>query len=405
MASYTFSTQEKQTSSQSSAEVAECLQYLSADQLHNLTVDQLVTLYLRFPERVEPRISAGREHFTRFFETRIISELSTRTPADSTERSKIDSCLSSHRAEMDNMAAVLGLPLTPATPSASPDILAPDPTRHYTPDELIALLHLYTPCRDLTERERLVEYVDYSLNLLASSSDHQPLANLVAELAELDRRHIVRCPHWLHTLLTDTITAWLTSPVVPDTDMVLPLLTASLLNLTVTPPHRRPIPPPSLERRAQRIINRCYRTSLSLPCSSHSLTPAYLSDLITTLYIAATYSSYVTRFSSRRLALAWNTLAAYFLYIPNYTTIESCLSKDSIDSVDESSSLKSYLSTSQLIYLLLVADELNSFVPVTYSLHRHLFTSLEKKSASDNLRSIIYFRNLESDNPSLATAV
>ncbi|MDE6669991.1 MAG: hypothetical protein K2K26_09980, partial [Muribaculaceae bacterium] len=226
MASRSLSLQEKQSSSQSSAEVAERLDYLSADQLHNLTVDQLVMLYSRFPERVEARIAAGREHFTRFFETRLISELSTRTPADSTEQAKIDSCLRSHRAEMTNMAAVLGLPLAPVDSSApSPDILAPDPTRRYTPDELIALLHLYTPCRDLAERERLVEYVDYSLNLLASTSDRQPLANLIAELAELSRRHIVPSPGWLCTLLTDTIADWLTAPTVPDTDMVLPLLT------------------------------------------------------------------------------------------------------------------------------------------------------------------------------------
>ncbi|MDE5796863.1 MAG: hypothetical protein K2H75_07105, partial [Muribaculaceae bacterium] len=79
MASRSLSLQEKQSSSQSSAEIAERLEYLSADQLHNLTVDQLVTLYSRFPERVEARLAAGREHFTRFFETRLISELSTRT--------------------------------------------------------------------------------------------------------------------------------------------------------------------------------------------------------------------------------------------------------------------------------------------------------------------------------------
>ena len=397
MASRSLSLQEKQSSSQSSAEIADRLEYLSADQLHNLTVDQLITLYSRFPERVEARIAVGREHFTRFFETRLISELSTRTPADSTEQAKIDSCLRSHRAEMANMAAVLGLPLAPADSSApSPDILAPDPTRRYTSDELIALLHLYTPCRDLAERERLVEYVDYSLNLLASSTDHQPLANLIAELAELSRRHIVTSPRWLYTLLTDTIADWLTAPTVPDTDMVLPLLTASLLNLTVTPPHRRPITPPSLERRAQRIINRCYRTALSVlstPSTSLTLTSTQLSSLITSLHIAATCSSYVTRFSSRRLAIAWNSLAAYFLYIPHPAPLPNF------------PSLHSPLSTIHLITLLLAADELTPYLPINYTLHYTLLILLEKHSPSDNLRGTIYLRTLDSLNPSLATAV
>lgn len=392
MAHRSLSSQEKQTSSQSSAEVAERLEYLSADQLRNLTTDRLVTLYFQFPERIEVRIAAGREHFTRFFESRIISELSGRIPVDAREQAAIDSCLSSHRSELANMAAVLALPLSGSAPfTASSDILAPDPTRHYTSDELIALLHLYTPCRDLAERERLVEYVDYSLNLLAASSDPQTLANLAAELAELDRRHIVRCPRWLRTYLTDAISRWFTSPAVPDTDMVLPLLTASLLNLTVTPPHHRPISPPSLERRAQRIINRCYRTALSV--LSAPFTSSQIPSLITSLHIAATCSSYVTRFSVRRLALAWNVLTIYFLTSLNLTNHSSSVL--SLNFICEAQlAFKSPFYTTKLISLLMIADELNEFVSVPQALYHHLFTHLTACVTERDFIAVVYLRSI-----------
>ncbi len=416
----------KLSSSHTSASSVASLEYLSPDQLQTLTVAQLESLYLQTSDRIEARIVAGREHFTRYYESRIIDELSHRQPSDSTEQAKIDSCLRSHRAEMANMAAVLDLPTSSSASSSSvlpaSDILAPDPTRCYTPDELIALLHLYTPCRDLTERERLVEYVDYSLNLLATSPnlrptspnlatpspDYQPLANLIAELTELDRRHIVRSPRWLRTLLTDTIAAWLTSPTVPDTDMVLPLLTASLLNLTVTSPRHRPLTPSSLERRAQRIINRCYRTALTPLSTSpgcHSITSIHLSHLITSLYIAATCSSYVTRFSSRRLSLAWNSLAAYFLYIPNFTPTAPHSPKASITVSCNFHSPNSHFFISQLIYLLLIANELLPLLTINYSLYYDIFILFKKYLPSDNLRGIVFLRALDLINPSLAPAV
>lgn len=367
MAHRSLSSQEKQTSSQSSAEVAERLEYLSADQLRNLTTDRLVTLYFQFPERVEARIAAGREHFTRFFESRIISELSGRIPVDTREQAAIDSCLSSHRSELANMAAVLDLPLSGSAPfTSSSDILAPDPTRHYTSDELIALLHLYTPCRDLAERERLVEYVDYSLNLLAISSDPQTLANLAAELAELDRRHIVRCPRWLRTYLTDAISRWFNSPTVPDTDMVLPLLTASLLNLTVTPPHHRPISPPSLERRAQRIINRCYRTALSV--LSTPFTSSQIPSLITSLHIAATCSSYITRFSVCNLTATWNIILSFHRM-----------------------SISPSFSTLSIIYLLKTAHEIEEVYPLSWPVQYSLFTILYQRATANDYLAILYY--------------
>ncbi|MDE6843290.1 MAG: hypothetical protein K2J24_07175 [Muribaculaceae bacterium] len=388
MAHRSLSSQEKQTSSQSSAEVAERLEYLSADQLRNLTTDRLVTLYFQFPERVEVRITAGREHFTCFFESRIISELSGRIPVDAREQAAIDSCLSSHRSELANMAAVLDLPLSGSAPfTASSDILAPDPTRHYTSDELIALLHLYTPCRDLTERERLVEYVDYSLNLLATSSDPQTLANLAAELAELDRRHIVRCPRWLRIYLTDAISRWFNSPTVPDTDMVLPLLTASLLNLTVTPPHHRPISPPSLERRAQRIINRCYRTALY----PHSLINyTQLSSLILFLYITFTYSTYVTRFSIRRLISVWNICCSEFLIL----NLESSL--DNVIFTSTHIFTHNFIfPTITIISLLEIADGLFDFVSISYDLKFRLTKLIEERAKRHDLVAEIYLKTVE----------
>ncbi len=313
--------------------------------LSSLTVSELEILYRQRPLRTEVRIAAGREHLTLFFETRIVNELSHRTPTDLTEQFKIDYCLLTHRAEYANLSTILNLPL--GNPK---DTLPFDLSHTYTPSELIAMLTLYEAPRTLAEREILIETVDYALNLLsaASPSALQPLANLTAHLVELHRRKIVRCPAWLPRLLSTTITAWRRSPSVPDTDMVFPLLTAALFNRT-----------PSLERQAQRIINRCYRNCLASPLD--------FPQLISSLHTAITCSSYVMRFSLQSIAVVWNNLVTVALSSSSLTSLQIISLLEAAELTD--STRLSYSSQRQLLNLLSHHASLGDYLAVIY-LHR-----------------------------------
>ncbi|MDE6681548.1 MAG: hypothetical protein K2J92_09420, partial [Muribaculaceae bacterium] len=95
--------------------------------LSTLSVSELETLYRQRPHRIEARIAEGREHLTLFFESRIIAELSRRTPIDLTEQLKIDYCLIIHRIETANLSAILNLPL-----GDPKDSLPFDPYHTYT---------------------------------------------------------------------------------------------------------------------------------------------------------------------------------------------------------------------------------------------------------------------------------
>ncbi len=233
-------------------------------ELRNLSICQLERLYRQHPIRASIRAAEGREHITRNLETRIVNELKRRTPADKVEEIQKEYCLRTHRVEMENMAAILNLPLgSPIPLPASPTLGDREPATVY-------------------EREALVEIIDGALDEIESADRLQPLANTMAEIVELRRRDIVRAPEWVVRKLNDTILDWTRKPEVPETDMVIPLLTMAYINNDW-----------SLERKAQRIINRSYRDCIAG------------NGTLGTFYIAASCSSYVTRYSHRRLSSLW----------------------------------------------------------------------------------------------------
>lgn len=267
--------------------------------LSALSIGELEILYRQRPLRVKARIAEGREHFTRFLESRIVDELKRRTPASMTERLQKRYCLKTHRIEMENMAAILNLPLGRPLPSPA---LSPECSGHSEcsghfectvhsecADHAECSCHSRL-CRgnsqpaDLHEREALVEAVDLALDSIASASRLQPLAGMMAEIVELNRRGIVRAPEWVAVKLDGAIREWCRRPQVPDTDMVIPLLTMAYINKDR-----------SLERKAQRIINRSYRDCIAG------------NGTIASFYVASSCSSYVTRYSHRRLSLLWSS--------------------------------------------------------------------------------------------------
>ncbi|WP_290433438.1 hypothetical protein [uncultured Muribaculum sp.] len=75
----------------------------------------------------------------------------SRKPADKGEQLKIDYCVAAYNNELDNLSSILSLPVNLGNPQ-----VYPDPEKAYSKEELTALIASYTPYRDITERELLI---------------------------------------------------------------------------------------------------------------------------------------------------------------------------------------------------------------------------------------------------------
>ena len=190
----------------------------------------------------DARIAAGREHATCYRQARILAELRRRTPADEAERRDVAECEADYRRSLARLAEATGLPIGPI------DQVEAEAACGDTPAELSAAIDRLSGYTDLAGREALIATVDRAIDLLDRARQTgaiQPVAALAATVAELGRKGEVRCPAWVMTLLADAVAQWLARPAVPDTDMVLPLLTQALYSGNWT-----------LQRRAARIIRR-----------------------------------------------------------------------------------------------------------------------------------------------------
>ena len=139
------------------------------------------------------------------------------------------------------------------------------------------MIRQYADYKTIADREILIEYTDSALETIDMAPDKQTVAELAAELAELGRKKIIRIPQKVYSILYNAVNDWQKHPHVPDTEMVMPLMTLSLLNNDLT-----------FERKAIRIINRCYKACLDSPTDAD-------------LRIAITFREYLPRFSRSRL--------------------------------------------------------------------------------------------------------
>ena len=170
-------------------------------------------------------------------------------------------------------------------------------------EELAALLRRHSDYRDFAGLTLLLEYTSLALSLLQHTPGQQTTGNhlnLLCELVELRRKRIIPIPAWVDTRLEKTVKQALLSDGGNDPRLALPLLTLHMLTGD-----------DALERKARRIINRCYREAFddTLP----------LPRRIDSLHTAVTCCDYVTRFSPRKAAACWNTLATLLL-TPQRTT-------------------------------------------------------------------------------------
>ena len=309
-------------------------------------VDELYTHYLRSPLHREQRITEEREHFTYYYERRIVRELSARKAIDTAEQFKIDYCAITYGNDLENLSRVLSLPM-----SGKGERLEYDPDRIYTPAELLALIKQYAGYRDIEERELLIEYVDVALDSIRDAEDKASVLALATEIAELGRKKIVTCPRWM----TDIIEEGLDS--VQDCDKVLPMLTLSAIRNDE-----------ALERKAQRIVNRCYKACLSAPT-------------VDMLYVAVLCSDYVTRYSVHRMATAWNHLC------------ESVL-KSETDA-----------STSQLVRLLEISEEIVPYADISTELSSRLTHTLETRACRRDLEAAATLHRFTSKQPNCKDAI
>lgn len=319
---------------------------IDSSNLSTLSISQLEILYRQRALRLEARMEEGRETFTRFFETRIVKELKRREVSDALDQLKKDYCLLTNKNELEHISTMLGLPLGDKT-------VCHDGETDKSIEALTAYIRLYSKFRTLSERECLVEYVDSALDILSTASEMQPLANLASEIARLDRRRIVNCPKWVNKSLSHAVEEWFKTPMVHDTEMVMPLLTLAMIKDDLT-----------LERRAQHIINRCYKRSVSGLCT------------VDDIFTAATYSTYVTRFSVRKIAACWN------VYCNN---VAETMGKD-------------FLSC-HLFRLIESANEIGEFASIEIALKKRLIEMLAKRVSNGDTVAGIYLRSLSVNQP------
>lgn len=310
---------------------------IDATDLSELSVAQLETQYRRRGVRIDRRLGEGREPFTYYYEGRIVRELLTRKALDTAEQFKIDYCAITYGNDLENMSRVLSLPM-----SGKGDRLEYDPYRSYTPAELLALIKLYSGYLDIEERELLIEYVDVALDSIRDAEDKASVLALVTEIAELGRKKKVSCPRWV----TDVIEEGL-DPA-QEFDKVLPMLTLSTIRNNE-----------ALECKAQRIVNRCYKSCLTAPT-------------VDMLYVAVLCSDYVNRYSVRRMATAWNHFCELVL-------------NSETDAV-----------TSQLVKLLEISEEIAPYAKISTELNTRLTQTLETRSRCGDLEATATLRRLNS---------
>lgn len=310
--------------------------------LDTLSIDELEQMFRQSAVRQECRRSQGREPITFYVESKIVRELERRNPANSSERLKIDYCSAVYRNELDNLSFLLSKPVL-----ADPDKIYPDSSRNYTFDDLVALITLYRGCRDVTEREILVEYVDFALDILEHNSDCVSTISLITEIAELGRRNVIRIPAWINVKLEDGVREILCGQSYNETDIVVPMLTLQMINGDI-----------SLERKSRSIINRCYKNI----CYN----VGELDKLIDQMYIAVTCSDYVTRFSVRKVAAFWDNISRQVLI----------------------SDLP--LAAKQIFRLLETAKILEDFAPVSKVFKDRLKNMLCAKATLDSPESMAY---------------
>lgn len=255
--------------------------------LSKFSVDELYNLYVSWPERHKKRTLDGREKMTFYYEGRIIRELKHRKALTDSERLKVDYCKITYQYELENMSLIYSIPVGEQKELQTS-------CGRYTSFEVESRLNRYSNFRTIAERELLVELVDMVLDRMQSTGDKAGMIGLATQIVELGRRDIVKVPAWTVEFLSEAIAQGRKDSRVSEAELVLPLLTLNIQTGS-----------PNLEREAQRIINRCYKSALNRD--------EVVAKRIENLHTAVICCDYVTRFSIRKAATVWNEITTQAL--------------------------------------------------------------------------------------------
>lgn len=162
---------------------------IEAKDMSSMTIDELHRLYRQWPIRHEERKKEGREHLTYYYEGQIVKEIQSRKAATKDEQLKIDYCIATYHNELDNVSFLLSLPL-----KVDDNKIYPDRAKTYSAEELTELIKRYSNYRDVVEREILIEYVDYALDLLQREDCKPYSPNLISTIADLGHRKVIAVP-------------------------------------------------------------------------------------------------------------------------------------------------------------------------------------------------------------------
>lgn len=320
---------------------------IAANNLSTLTIGELHSLYRCWPIRHQKRIASGREHLTFYYENRIIRELLRRKASGKSEQLKIDYCVATYHNELENLSFILSVPV-----QIHDDKIFPDFMRDYTPDELLALIRLYSGYSDVIEREILVEYIDFALDTLERNEDIEFGMPLLTELAEIGLSKKIYVPDWVRDRLEKAIQYAVVTKTGKETELVPAMLTLQMLNSDT-----------SLTSKARLMVNRCYKSAFD-DCAD-------LGERIENLHTAVTCCDYVSRFSVRKTSFVWNELS------------------------DKVLTFGFKFSSKNIFQLLEIAKECDVCSLISSELKKNIRQELEEKTNTDSLDSKAYNRIVE----------
>lgn len=309
--------------------------------LQHLSIDDLELLYRHYSKQ-HSITGVNHVNFIYYREGAVVDELEKRDAATLGEQLKKDCCTLIYQNELEYLSFVIDKPIGDKS-----DFSPLDAPRDYTVSEIQALIETVSDYRTVYKRETLAQYVDYAIRVIGKYTDLQAVANLIAEIAWLNHKGKISCTIRINDMLAEAIRQWEKNPDVPDVEMILPLLTFSQMTKDW-----------SYQRKAQRIINRCYRNCME---SLDDIEAA-----IKNVHVSAIYCTYVTRFSIRKLAARWNELCG--------TIISS----------------GTRLKPEQVIMLLDAEREIRDYAPVSPELSGALLENLEGFAQGGDLTAELF---------------
>lgn len=318
-------------------------------ELKGLSISELELLYRAkqgFDKSMAPAKSQ-KISTSRYSEFEIVRELEKREPVYMADQLKIDYCTLTFQNELDYLSFLLNAPI-----GNSSKYVPMDRALSYSPDELVALLRLYSGCygfKSVFQQLTLEQYADYAIEYVDNSSDIKSVAMLIEEIARQNSSDSILCRPWLSKKLKEIVEPWEKNPSMTDLYMV------SILNAMHCVSKGW-----DYERKAKKILVAAYKTAL-VPQESIDTDIDYICTVVEHLGLSFPCSV-------RKLVTRW---------------IEVCRQVIDFDM---------RLSSSQITRLLDAADNMRYYKPIPSEIEEALLSRLSVLAETGDLIAQIYFQ-------------